>query len=140
MDPVSGTASVLTLLSFALASTKFIHQAISSIKNGPVQLCTFVREVETLQKILEQFKIYQGQVSCSEADLEIVSSLVSACNDDLVRYKTEIKKITSSSKGKLTVVWKRCRSLIRENDFQRMHQEMNDHTTKLGNQLGILQR
>ena len=53
MDPVSRTASILTLLSFALASTKFIHHAVSSVKHGSAYLYNFVREVETLQKVLE---------------------------------------------------------------------------------------
>ena len=140
MDPVSSAASVLALFSFALASTKFIHQVISSIKNGPAYLCTFIREVETLQKVLEQFLAYKNQAPSSGIDLEIVTSLVNACNDDLTRYEKGIEKVRPSSEGKMSAFCKRFKSFGHERDILRMQKEISYHATKLGNQLGILQR
>ena len=140
MDPVSGTASVLTLLGLALGTAKFIHQVISSIKNGPLPLQTFIREVETLQKILEQFLAYQGQAPSSGVELEIVTDLVNACHDDLRRFKTEIKKAQYSTGTKAEIMWKRIRSTIRNKDVQRMEQDIHRHATKLGHQLNSLQQ
>ena len=140
MDPVSGTASVLTLLSFALASTKFIHHAVSSVQNGPAHLNIFVRDVETLQKVLAQFEAYQSQAPSSGVDLEIVSSLISACNDDLLRYKAKIGKAYHSTGNKVDLLWKRIKLVVCEKDIRIMQQEIHHHSTKLGHQLTILQQ
>ena len=139
MDPVGGTASVLTLFSCALASTKFIYQTITSIKDGPVHLQAFVREVETLEKVLKQFSAYQLPASSSGIDLEIELGLVHTCNNDLLRYKDEVTKAVPSD-GKARMVLKRFRSVLREKHVRRMQQEVHSHASKLGHQLSHVQK
>ena len=141
MDAVGSTASVLALVGFALQSTKTIYQAISGIKNGPVQVQQLASAVHNLHLVLTQISTCRAvKLAGPETNLKVIADLVEACNKNVSRYENELTKVQISLNDKKAgKAWKKIKTVLQENDLQRMWAEVNHHVAALGLQLHLLQ-
>jgi len=139
MEPVSAGASVLAFIGVALQSTKTLCQTISSFKNASQEIKSLISAVENLRMILTQLK---GCRVLNEpgTDLQNVTNLVNACNQDICRYESELKKFkVDPIDTKVNQAWKIMKAFVGEKDLQRIWRGLNHHCEVLGVQLNLLQ-
>lgn len=141
MEAIGAGVGVLTLITFALQSTKKIYETVSSIKNGPQQVGQLTSAVRNLQLVLTQLLNCRAiQIADSETDLEIISNLISECRVDLARYEKELEEIRICPDDRATgKAWKKFKTVLRQKDFQWMCVAVNHHFNELNCQLNIIQ-
>ncbi|KAF2869923.1 hypothetical protein BDV95DRAFT_91558 [Massariosphaeria phaeospora] len=139
MEAAGAAASAMTLLGAAVNGTKALVQAISAIKNASRTTETLVSAVQALQIVLEQL---QASIEVARNDIDVgkTEELVTLCNKDIARYKTELQKLQSKPGDDIMKRgFKKFRTVfLGEKDFARVLAEVNNHCTVLQFQLNHL--
>jgi hypothetical protein len=137
MEGVSGAASVVAVIVFALSCTKTIHDTISRIKNGPKNIAETTSALEDLWKTLEQIRGLDAEFISVNANLR---NVVQKCAADLKECENKIGclRILPSNKimGK---VLKRVKTMLKQDDFQEMWRKIKWHVSALSLQLLSIQ-
>jgi Fungal N-terminal domain of STAND proteins len=144
MEAVSAGAGVLAFIAIALRSTKTIYETASIIRNGPAEIEHLASAVYRLQSVLTQLsKLPDVGLADSELDLErynLFSILLKTCNKDVSRFEQEFKKVqTTPEDKKAGIAWKKIKTILKETEFHRIRDVVNNHVTELGVQLSMIQ-
>ncbi len=136
MDGVSAAASFLAIVGFALTSTKVIYDTISVIKGGPKAVQQTTSALEELQKILQRLAKLNERLESVDANLQ---PMIQRCATDLKAFEKKIGclRIMSTEKG-LSKAWIRVKTMLKQDDFQRMWEGINRHVLALGMQLQLI--
>lgn len=137
MDGVSGAASIVAVIGFALSSTKIVHDTISGIKDGPNAILQTNSALEDLRKILEQIEALDAGLTSINANLQ---NVIRKCATELKAFENKIGclRILPTDK-KLGKAWKRVKTMIKQDDFQNMWHVINRHVSALGLQLQLIE-
>lgn len=142
MDPLSGAASVLTVIAAALQSGLAIHKAVSGIQNGPEHVSRLASAVEDLNSVLHQLTrvpalSQDGQLD----DLSELRKTTDKCVRDVESFNRKLAKLTvvPTDNGSRKA-WKQVKTLIRKDAFRDMWQLVLHHISSLTLQLNVLQR
>ncbi len=140
MEAVGAVAGLLTLITFALQSTKTIHETLSSFKHGSQHVAQLASAVQTLQSMLARLQKCRAIRSPgAETNVEILSQYIKTCSDDVLRYQEELEKLRTPTTEKATGrTWKKIKVAFAEKDFHRMWIQVNQHVTSLNIQLNII--
>lgn len=141
MEAVASGASVLAFIVIALKSTKAVHQAVSSIKDGPKQVQQLASTLQGLEGTLEQLSRSRAFTeSDSGLDLVEIEKLVKRCSEDMTSFDGKLKRLQiSSSTRELGNVWKRIKIMLQEKDLEHMWTVVHGHFDILGGQLSLFQ-
>jgi Fungal N-terminal domain of STAND proteins len=97
MEAVGAGAGLVTLVLFALQSTKAICETIFTIKQGPRQVTQLTSAVENLQQVLTQLlNCRASKEDDAETDLKTISSRIKTCGQDLSRYEKKLREFRIS--------------------------------------------
>ncbi|KAI9711510.1 MAG: hypothetical protein M1820_002073 [Bogoriella megaspora] len=139
MEAVGAAANILSLFEGATQYGKCLYETVSSLKTAPQQVTSLASAVIDLQNILSQLQKEVTRVD-SDADLQIITRVVTNCHDDLRRYKDDLDKVASTSEiTKVQRAWKTVRVHLMEKEIQRIHTEVIRHVSVLTYQLSVLQ-
>lgn len=136
MDGVSAAASVLAIVGFALTSTKVVYDTISVIKGAPKAVQQTILALAELERILLRLAKLNERLESVDADLQ---SLIQQCATDLKAFekKTGCLRTISAETG-LSKAWIRVKTMLKQDDFQRMWEGINRHVLALGMQLQLI--
>ena len=135
MDGVSIGASLIGILGFALSSIKVVYSTISEIRDGPKIVADAASALSDLQSFLGQLVRLTPRLT-DIGDLQI---LISKCASDLesLQIKVEALLVLPSEK-KLGKIWKRVKTMLKEEDFRRIWIIIRQHHSALSSQLQTL--
>lgn len=135
MDVLSGAASVIAVVGFALGSTQAIYDIISGIKKGPKVIESMKSSLQDLLKLLLQLKGCTDQVYLA-ADLE---GSVSKCVQDLKASEDQLAKLCLGSDSRAVRFWNNIKAALQEKDLERMSAMIQRHVASLSLQLQIIE-
>lgn len=146
MDGLSAAASVAAVITIALQSTKFIHDAVSKFKDGPAQVQQLAAAVEDLHRVLKQLARAKLRVNrivdCEdEQDLSELKRLMDKCVTDLRIMEEALQKVqVELNEGGLTRVRRRTKIMLREDAFSKMSNTVHNYVSAIGLQLEVMGR
>jgi vacuolar-type H+-ATPase subunit I/STV1 len=111
MDPLSLTASVVCLISFAIDVTKTVTEYISDVKHAPAESRELASELSALTKSLDSLSAFltkQDEKSTSFKDTSVLYSTTQLCHGKLSAiHETlrEFSKKTEHMKWYRRLVW-----------------------------------
>jgi hypothetical protein len=142
MDPLSGAASVIAVVTAALQSGIAIHKAVSGIRDGPEQVSRLASTLQDLNSVLRQLTIIPvGHENGRCEDHPELHKAIDRCVKDIESFRTKLVKLTVVPTDKnMGKAWKKVKSYIRKDEFRDMWQIVLRHISSLTFQLGILQR
>jgi Fungal N-terminal domain of STAND proteins len=137
MEGIGVTASIITVITLGLQSSKFIFEAVSGIKGGPATVQKLVKAAQNLSKLLEQIKeiARRATETLGEHDaqfFEDLKPLLCDCVGELQHIRETLGKITRSSDSTL---WKNVKTYLHEKDFDKMWNRIHYYVQFLGTQL-----
>ena len=127
MDGLSGAASVLTIFSFALSSTREIYKVVSSIRSGPKTVQQIVSTLKDLSDLLQQLAGYTDRFYLA-ADLE---ETVGKCASDLEAFKGDLAKLSTTDTNRAVRLWKNVKVILKERDLGMMTARIQQHIIAL---------
>lgn len=137
MDPLSGAASVITVLGLSLQSIKVIYQAVSGVKDGRRAVQDLADVLSTLESLLQQLVSLKTGFE-SDADIPVS---VQKCAADLKIFETRARKMRIlPTDKKLNKVWTGFKLIFEKQDMTRMKDILQGHVANLALQLSIFQR
>ncbi|KAF4343493.1 hypothetical protein FBEOM_2519 [Fusarium beomiforme] len=126
MEAVGAGASILTFITVAFSVTKSIHEALSSIKDGPQILRFLVDEIFQLESILQRLSQLEG--------------LAKKCKDDLTAFDSQLKTLdVSGSDGRRGRLWRKLRLCFSEKDLDQIRHVVRGHVQHLTVRLNLIQ-
>jgi len=139
MDPLSGTASVIAVVTAALQTGIAIHKAVSGIRDAPQQVSRLASTFDDLNSLLHQLA---DILTCSPDEQSgDLSKLVDRCVADINAFKGKLAKLNAApGERPLSRTWKRVKKFIHQDEFGGMGLVVRDHITSLKFQLDVLQR
>ena len=142
MDAVGVVASVITVATFALRSTKCIYEFTSSISHGSDDIDTLAIATSNLQKLLEHTKLLAEQAKRTNkvADgnlLENVKPLVDQCANDLGKISGKLSHLQKDSKdGRWKKAKKGAKVYLDTKGVAEIWNTVNHYVELLGSWLG----
>ncbi|KAH7120621.1 hypothetical protein EDB81DRAFT_814489 [Dactylonectria macrodidyma] len=137
MEVLSAVATVVTLFSAALASTRAFHHVLSATKHGSLALQALSNEVEQLQKLLETISTLPIQNTPDVADL---ARYVRDCVTDVAAFKLRLELLTvSEANSRSGRLWRRVKASVNEKDLWQMQRVICGHVGMLNGRLTTLQ-
>ncbi|KAM6536357.1 hypothetical protein FALCPG4_002365 [Fusarium falciforme] len=136
MDPLSAGASVVTFLGLAFSVTKTVHNALSTIQDGPQVIQNLREEFSQLRGILERL----SQISMSAIDATELDGLARKCNDDVAGFEMRLRRLdTSGADGRRGRLWRKLKLCFTERDLEQMRHAVRGHVQLLTIRLNLLQ-
>ena len=133
MDGVSVAASIIAVLGFATSSTKFIHDVISGIGDGPNSILQTTSVLEDLQKILTQISSLNAGLTPMSMNL---LHLIEQCAADLKTFEKKIGCLRLlPAEKRIGKVWKMFKNVLTQDDFKKMWENIDRHIAALSLQL-----
>jgi Fungal N-terminal domain of STAND proteins len=137
MESIGVAASIITVITLGLQSSKFIYETGSGIKGGPATVQKLVKAAQNLTKLLEQTKELAGRAkeTLGEHDarfFEDFKPLLCDCVGELQHIRETLGKFIGSSDF---TFWNNVRTYLREKDFDRMWNSVHYYVQSLGTQL-----
>lgn len=129
-------ASIITVITLGLQSSKFIHETVSGIKGGPATVQKLVKAAQNLSKLLEQIKELAGRATetLGEHDAHFFGGftpLLSDCVGELQHIRETLGKIIRSD----FTLWNNVKTYLHEKDFDKMWNSIHYYVHSLGTQL-----
>ena len=142
MDPLSGTASVIAVVTAALQSGIAIHKAVAGIRDGPEQVARLASAVEDLNGLLRQLSTMPAVSQDNRPeDLPELREAMVRCAKDVESFNKKLAKLAVVPTDKtLRKAWKQVNSLVRKDEFRDMRQSVLHHISSLTSQLSVLER
>jgi len=105
MDPLSITASVITVAGLAVSSSKLLYETLQSIRDAPETLRNLRSEVQVLQQTIlsfqqgvEQDRAIGTRSEAQELVLNELKPALQACHECCEKLNGRIVKLLSNSK------------------------------------------
>ncbi len=131
-------ASGIAIIGFALSSTKIIHDTISGIKDGPNEIARTKSALEDLRRILEQVEGLTAGLASVNSNLH---NVIRNCAADLKAFENKVGCLRILPKDKITgKAWKRVKTMLKQDDFQKMWNTIKWHVSALSLQLQLIQQ
>lgn len=143
---MEAAASIITVITLSLQSTKFIYQSTKEIRDGPSVVTELAARTRRLEETLQQLQhLVQDSSQLTRVhDTSIWEPLVrhtSQCSDTLQEMARKFKALDSSgSKDRLKKTWKGIKISLKKEDLSRSSDQMQHHIDVLGLQIGIINR
>ncbi|KAI4265469.1 MAG: hypothetical protein L6R38_009397, partial [Xanthoria sp. 2 TBL-2021] len=141
---MEAAASIITVITLSLQSTKFIYQSTKEIRDGPSVVTELAARTRRLEETLQQLQhLVQDSSQLTRVhDTSIWEPLVrhtSQCSDTLQEMARKFKALDSSgSKDRLKKTWKGIKISLKKEDLSRSSDQMQHHIDVLGLQIGII--
>jgi len=130
MDPLSGAASVIAVITLAFQSAKTISGVLTGIKDGPKSVTQAITAIAILQETLEQ--LGQCRAVHETSTSPAMKAQVKTCSDNLAIFASRLRKLhvldTDSHSGK---AWKRIKTLFNERELVRMTAAVGTYSSTL---------
>lgn len=132
---MDGAASVITIISLALSSTRNIYTTVSSFKNAPKIVQQIASYLSHLSNVLQQLRTCNDSLYLV-ADLQ---GLIKKCAQDLENFERKIAKLSSSTDNCAERLWKNVKATLQVKDLDRMSALLQQHVTVLSLQLKLIE-
>jgi len=137
MEAVGFAASLLTLVSAALESTKVIYELASNLVDSPKALENLATAIKHLESILRYFERLGTSGSIRREELQQIddafwadlSDLLADCNKDLSNIRHHLDKINASSSPHIAKKTRRAiRMKLQERDLEEIWKKLLHYT------------
>ena len=115
MEVVGGVASIISVVTLALQSTKVIYEAVSSINHGSSSIDKLVRATNNLEKLLKA--VYRLAVHAQATNnvaegklLEDLTPLVDQCTQNLREISPKLGQLQAKSSDRR---WQKAKKLAK---------------------------
>ncbi|KAL8794401.1 MAG: hypothetical protein Q9195_002988 [Heterodermia aff. obscurata] len=132
---MDGAASVITVVSLALSSTKFLYDIVASIKQAPKCVSQIASYLRDLSSILQQLVGYSANLHLA-ADLP---TLIERCAESLRAIEAKLGKLAPSNGTRAELMWKNVKALLQERQLEKMATWLQQHVAALSLQLSVLE-
>ena len=142
-DPLSITASVITVAGLAYSSAKTLNEVITSFSNAPKVLEDIGKDLQVLQNLLRALQQPLNGVpnaNLSENEKACYESLTPAlvvCKGKCDEFSAKLSKMTSHSQGDKVNWWDRARLHFNEKDVALLKSDLEKHKQTIDIAIGI---
>ena len=137
MDPVSFTASLITLCGLVAASSKKIHDLREKLRNAPKDMETLLEQVETFENLLNELQT-QLQDHCNSAPLQdtlqkVWGSSIVQMNRDVQSLQAVLLKLEqlSGKKSKTSKIRLLAHQMLSEKEVEQYRKNIDTHCRTL---------
>ena len=132
---MEGAASVITVVSLALSSTKRLYEIVAGIKHAPKSVSQIASYLQDLSSILQQLVGYSANLHLA-ADLP---ALIERCAETLKTFQAKVGKLSASDGNRAELMRKNVKALLQERELERMATCLRQHVAGLSLQLSVLE-
>lgn len=142
MEAIGGIASIISVVTLALQSTKVIYEAASSIRHGSDEIDRLARAVSNLEKLLKVIKQLAEHATSTSSFaegklLEGLTPLVEQCANALREFPPKLAQLQKDSKdGGWRKAKKFARVYLDTKGVTEMWNTVNHYVEILGSFLG----
>ncbi|KAJ9602489.1 hypothetical protein H2200_013032 [Cladophialophora chaetospira] len=138
MDPISAGASVLAFVVLALDGTKSLYQLIIGFKRATRETRAIAVAINDLQNVLRHFET-SPVLNSPATELNDMVRVLSACHQDLTRFRQSIKEYQLASKvSKCRRVLQTVKSPFAKSELDFIRQSICDYHGALQIRLSIV--
>jgi hypothetical protein len=137
-DPLSITASVITVAGLAYSSTKGLYQTISEIHDAPVVFTHLKTDVETLcgiihslERELSKSNTDAGLSELQKANLREIKPTLTACRNACDAFKSKIDKLMRHSSDSHTSSRDRLKLLFQDKEIAAFQARLGTYKSTL---------
>ena len=135
-ESMDGAASVITVVSLALSSTKVLYEIVVSIKHAPKCVSQITSYLRDLSSILQQLVGYSANLHLA-ADLP---TLIERCAKSLKTLEAKLGRLSASDgNNRAELMWKNVKASLQEKQLEKMATCLQQHVAALSLQLNILE-
>ena len=121
---------ILTVIDLGLKSSKFLHDVLAGVKDGPISVQRTTTEIYGLISTLEQL------AECRALEMRLLK-----CADDLKIFDSKLQGLTiGDSERRFGRYWKKIKTVYNEKELDKISATVKSHATALHLQLSALQR
>jgi hypothetical protein len=143
MDPLSGIASVIAVVTAARETGIGIYMIVSGIRDGPKEVSGLLCAFEELNSVLREI-LSTMPPSCPDEQVEDLSGLqktIDSCAKDIKIFERKLARLNSKSgDGGLSKAWKVVKTLVCKSEFRETRDLVQRYHTSLETRLAVLQR
>lgn len=126
MDPVSFSASVLTLLAAAGQTCSFVHNFIIDISGAPSEIIDQTVKLQCLQRTISQLiQAYGALPSDLQLDPDLIYHLLKF-NQEIKQVRTRIQNSSVGlERNRTRHLWERCRWLLSDRQLYKFYKSLD---------------
>ena len=139
MDPLSFTASLITVVSLVTASSKKIHDLRGKLQNAPKDVENLLEQVQTFESLLvelnTQLQDHRNNVTPSETLRRVWGSSLAQMERDVQSLQSVLSKAESlvKKKSKSSKILLLARQMLSEKEVEQYRRKIDTHCSTLTN-------
>lgn len=137
-DPLSITASVITVAGLAYSSTKVLYQTISEIHDAPEvfihlksDVKTLCETIHSLEQALDKRNADAGLSEPQKSNLREIKPTLTACHNACATFKSKIDKLMRHSTESHTSVRDRLKLQFQEKEIAALQARLGSYKSTL---------